>query len=117
MAKIIEEDRPFTRYEMDAKEGLEKLRDEGSKYKLDNAERALEAGSDKLSWYATGDPGENWEDLCAGPHVPNTGRIGAFKVMSVASSYWHGDADSDRRQRAAAVTASRPLAERFHVTR
>lgn len=37
----------------------------------------------------------DWEDLCMGPHVPSTGRIGAFKVTSLASSYWHGDAASD----------------------
>jgi len=99
MAKIIAEDKPFTRYEMPVEPGLEKLRDEASKYKLDNAERAIEAGSDRLSWYATGEPGTDWEDLCRGPHVPSTGRIGAYKVMSLASSYWHGDADSDRLTR------------------
>ncbi len=43
--------------------------------------------------------GGDWEDLCQGPHLPSTGHIGAFKVMSVASSYWHGDAESDRFQR------------------
>lgn len=50
----------------------------------------------KLSFYATGEPGKNWEDLCRGPHVPSTGRIGAAKVMSLASAYWHGDENSDR---------------------
>ncbi|MHC5025845.1 MAG: threonine--tRNA ligase [Planctomycetota bacterium] len=95
MAAIIAEDRPFVRYELPAAEGMEKLRSEGSKYKVDNAERAMDAGSDTLSWYATGEPNTDWEDLCRGPHVPSTGRIGAFKVMSLASSYWHGDADSD----------------------
>jgi threonyl-tRNA synthetase len=99
MKVIIAEDRLFTRFELPVEEGLARLRDEGSKFKLDNAERAIEAGSDRLSWYATGTPGENWEDLCRGPHVPSTGRIGAFKVMSLASSYWHGDADSDRLTR------------------
>ena len=71
---------------MSVDSGLEKLEAEGSKYKIDNARRAVEAGSDQLSWYATGEPGSDWEDLCRGPHVPSTGRIGAFKVMSVASS-------------------------------
>ncbi|MEM8835546.1 MAG: threonine--tRNA ligase [Planctomycetota bacterium] len=94
-AKIIKEDRPFTRYELPVAEGMEKLKGEGSKYKIDNAERAVEAGSDELSWYATGEPGTDWEDLCRGPHVPSTGRIGAMKVMSLASSYWHGDEKSD----------------------
>ncbi len=99
MAAIIKEDRPFTRYEMPLREGMAKLALEGSKYKTDNAERAAAAGSSKLSWYATGAPGRNWEDLCRGPHVPSTGRIGAFKVMSLASSYWHGDENSDRLTR------------------
>lgn len=104
--KIIAEDRPFTRYEMNAKEGLSKLHGEGNKYKVDNAERALKAHEDAaahhppmLSFYATGEPGKNWEDLCRGPHVPSTGRIGAVKVMSLASSYWHGDENSDRLTR------------------
>ncbi|MHC5023947.1 MAG: threonine--tRNA ligase [Planctomycetota bacterium] len=99
MARIIDADRPFTRYEMPVDDGMRKLQAEGSKFKIDNAERAVEAGSDALSWYATGAPGEDWEDLCRGPHVPSTGRIGAFKVMSLASSYWHSDAASDRLTR------------------
>lgn len=99
MAKIIAEDRPFTRYDLPLDQGLDKLRREGSKYKIDNAERAIEAGSSCLSWYATGTPGKSWEDLCRGPHVPTTGRVGAFKVTSLASSYWHGDASSDRLTR------------------
>ncbi|MCK4873850.1 MAG: threonine--tRNA ligase [Phycisphaerales bacterium] len=104
MAAIAGEDRPFARYDRPVAEGVEKLKDEGSKYKLDNAQRAIEAGSAELSWYTTGEPGKDWEDLCRGPHVPTTGRIGAFKVMSVASSYWHGDADSDRLTRLYGIT-------------
>jgi threonyl-tRNA synthetase len=99
MAKIVAENRPFTRYDMPAAEGLKKVQSEGSKYKLDNAERACVAGSDTLSWYATGTPGSGWEDLCRGPHVPSTGKIGAFKVTSLASSYWKGDETSDRLTR------------------
>ena len=99
MKAIIKENRPFTRYELSADEGMTKLVSEGSKYKIDNAERAIEAGSKTLTWYATGTPNENWEDLCRGPHVPNTGHIGAFTLQSIASSYWHGDADSDRLTR------------------
>jgi threonyl-tRNA synthetase len=99
MARIVAENRPFTRYEMPAAKGMDKLKAEGSKFKLDNAERACEAGSATLSWYATGEPGKAWEDLCRGPHVPSTGKIGAFKVMSLASSYWKGDEKLDRLTR------------------
>lgn len=119
MAEIIKEDRAFTRYEQSGGEGLARLKNEGNKYKVDNAERAMgvassvysgaksspaEAQGSKavgvenqvLSFYATGTPGNNWEDLCRGPHVPSTSRIGAARVMSLASAYWHGDENSDR---------------------
>ncbi len=46
-----------------------------------------------------GGGGGNFEDLCMGPHIPNTSVIGAFKVMSIASSHWHGDVTSDKFQR------------------
>ncbi|MAY74794.1 MAG: threonine--tRNA ligase [Phycisphaerae bacterium] len=99
MAAIVKDDRAFTRYELPLDEGMTKLKGEGSKYKLDNAERAVAAGSGALSFYATGEPGKNWEDLCRGPHVPSTGRVGAFKILSLSSSYWHGDENSDRLTR------------------
>src|SRR5258708_33461989 len=112
IAEIVKEDRAFTRYESARDAGLSKLQHEGNKYKLDNAERALglpssvyrsakpggatasEKPASVLTFYATGIPGKNWEDLCRGPHVPTTGRIGAARVMSLASSYWHGDEKS-----------------------
>ncbi|MDA0215267.1 MAG: threonine--tRNA ligase [Planctomycetota bacterium] len=99
MAKIIAENRAFTRSDLSIEAGMTKLNQEGSKFKIDNAQRAKEAGSTTLSWYATGIPGTNWEDLCRGPHVPSTGRIGAFKITSLASSYWKGDETLDRLTR------------------
>lgn len=105
MQKIIEQDRPFTRYELSVDQGLGKLREEDNKYKIDNAQRAIEGGSTKLSWYITGPAKESqarpdhFEDLCMGPHLPSTGYIGAFKVTSIATSHWHGDVNSDRFQR------------------
>ena len=99
MGKIIAENRTFTRSDLSLDAGLAKLNQEGSKFKIDNAQRAKEAGSTTLSWYATGIPGTNWEDLCRGPHIPSTGRIGAFKITSLASSYWKGDETLDRLTR------------------
>jgi len=78
---------------------MKRLEREGNKYKIDNAQRAAAGGAKCLSWYATGLKDQNWEDLCQGPHVPSTGRIKGFKIMSVASSNWHGDIKSDRFQR------------------
>ena len=96
MSKIVKEDRPFTRYEMDRDEGLAKLRAEGSRYKLENAERA----DGRLSWYVSGnDPGRDFEDLCRGPHVPSTGRIGAFRITQVSGAYYRGDQKEKQLQR------------------
>jgi len=118
MAKIVKEDRPFTRYEMSAEDGLVKLKEEANPYKVDNAERALEADPNaRLSWYATGEPGKHWEDLCRGPHVPSTGRLGAFKLMTVARSHWKGDVNSQPLQRVYGTAFATPKALDDHLQR
>jgi len=101
MQEIAQENRPFTRYELDTTQGMDRLKTEANKYKIDNAEKAIAGGASILSWYVTGDVNTNWEDLCMGPHVPTTAPLaqGAFKLMSVATSHWHGDVGSDRFQR------------------
>jgi threonyl-tRNA synthetase len=89
MERIIKEKRPFRRHEMNRKEGMEKLRAEGSRYKIENAERA---DGDTLSFYITGEDFDgDFEDLCRGPHLPSTGLIKAFKIRQVSRSYYRGD--------------------------
>ena len=97
MAKVVKEDRPFTRVEVSREQGMDKVRAEGNRYKVDNAERAE---GDVLSFYVTGEPSnEHFEDLCRGPHVPSTGRIKAFKLLQVSGAYWHGDQSEKQLQR------------------
>jgi len=97
MSDIIKADLPFTRYEMPRDQAMAKLRTEGNSYKVDNAERAE---GDTLTFYVTGQPGEaTFEDLCRGPHLPSTGCVHAFKVMSVAGAYYRGDASQKMLQR------------------
>ncbi len=97
MAEIVKEDRPFTRYELPRDEAMTKLQREANIYKIDNAERAE---GDTLSFYVTGTRDSGcWEDLCRGPHVPSSGRVGAFKIMQIAGAYWHGDATKQMLQR------------------
>ena len=91
MAEIIKADEPFIRKEMSKSEALEKLA--GDKYKTDNVSHS---DSDVISFYSHGD---GFEDLCRGPHVPSTGKVGSFKVMSVAGAYWHGDPTQKMLQR------------------
>jgi threonyl-tRNA synthetase len=91
MAEIIKADRPFIRIELSRVEALERVK--GDKYKSNNIDRAE---GDIISFYSHGD---GFEDLCRGPHVPSTGKVGSFKVMSVAGAYWHGDVSEKMLQR------------------
>ena len=91
MGEIVKADKPFVRKEMTRAEALAKLA--GDKYKTDNVNRAT---GDILSFYSSGD---SFEDLCRGPHIPSTGKAGAFKIMSVAGAYWHGDSTLKMLQR------------------
>ena len=91
MAEIIKAGKPFVREEMTKTAALEKLA--GDKYKTDNISHA---DGDIISFYSQGD---GFVDLCRGPHVPGTEKIGSFKVMSVAGAYWHGDPTQKMLQR------------------
>jgi len=97
MKRIVQEDRPFCRYELPRDEAMAKLHDEGSRYKIDNAERAE---GDRLSFYVTGENrGSHFEDLCRGPHLPRTGLIKAFKIRQVSRSHYRGDVNDQPLQR------------------
>ena len=97
MTRIIKEKRSFCRVEMSREQGMAKVRREGSRYKIDNAERAE---GDTLSFYITGDrPGEHFEDLCRGPHVRSTEIIKAFKIRQVSRSHYRGDVNDQPLQR------------------
>jgi threonyl-tRNA synthetase len=93
MTEIVKADKPFVRIEMTRQQAKEKMA--GDNYKLDNINRAE---GDIISFYSHGD---GFTDLCRGPHIPRTGSIeaGAFKIMSVAGAYWHGDASQKMLQR------------------
>ncbi len=91
MREIIKADKPFVRKEKTRTEALDKLA--GDKYKTDNISHT---DSNIISFYSHGD---GFEDLCRGPHLPGTGRVGSFKIMSVAGAYWHGDPTQKMLQR------------------
>lgn len=97
MRRIVNENRKFSRVEMPRDAGLCKLRDEGSRYKIDNAERAE---GDSLSFYVTGEnPGTDFEDLCRGPHIPSTGLVKAYQIRQVSRSHYRGDVNDQPLQR------------------
>ena len=82
MRLIVEADLPEERFELPRSKALELMKDEPYKIELIND---LPADA-KLSFYKQGD----FTDLCAGPHVPSTGKVKAFKLLSIAGAYWRG---------------------------
>ena len=86
MRGIVARKLPMTVRESSKKEALAWARDHGQKFKVELIEE-LPADS-KITFY---DLGELFTDLCKGPHVKNTGDVGAFKLIRVAGAYWRGD--------------------------
>ncbi len=103
MKKVVKENVPFEKTVVSRSEAMRMARsgelgsvgprDVPSKFKIDLLSRIPE--DEPISIYRNGD----FTDLCAGPHVPRTGNCKAFKIMSVASAYYRGDASGPRLQR------------------
>src|ERR687897_1840503 len=88
MRAHIEADEPFERRELPVAEAIEKFRAEGQPYKVELIDDLIrDEGVETVSLYRNGP----FEDLCRGPHGPSTGRIGAFKLNSLAGAYWRGN--------------------------
>jgi len=93
MAKIVSEDIPVERSEMARDEAVAFFRDQGEEYKAEIIESI--PSDEALSLYRQGD----FIDLCRGPHVPSTGKLGAFKLTKLAGAYWRGDSNNEMLQR------------------
>jgi threonyl-tRNA synthetase len=122
MQQIVAADQPFVRSEMSADDALKVFRDQP--YKCEIIQRvtkgdadsvdALEAGSaDAVSVYRNSD---SFVDLCRGPHVPSTSRLGHFALMKVAGAYWRGNEKGPMLQRiyGTAWESKSALAEHLH---
>jgi threonyl-tRNA synthetase len=92
MEEIIRENHPFTRKDVSKSEAVEFFKQRGENYKV---ARLSEMEEDKVSLYKH----DNFVDLCRGPHVPSTGVIKAFKLLSVAGAYWRGSEKNPMLQR------------------
>jgi len=123
MHKIIKENQVFEKFEMTIDDAIEWAKANNQPFKvellndlkrsgttvakdLDVAELGLEAidGSkiDKVSFYKNGD----FIDLCRGPHIDNTGEVGAFKLVKLAGAYWRGKETNPQMQRLYGVAFS-----------
>ena len=91
MQKIIKKNDRVERFELPRAEALERMKDEP--YKVELIEELPEG--ETISFYRQGD----FTDLCAGPHLPSTGKIKAVKLMSIAGAYWRGSEKNRMLQR------------------
>lgn len=93
MSKIVKEDLKLERFTLPRNEAIKFMEEKGEPYKVELIKDLPEG--EIISFYRQGD----FVDLCAGPHIPSTGRIKAFKLLSVAGAYWRGNEKNKMLQR------------------
>jgi threonyl-tRNA synthetase len=94
MHEIVDRNETITREVWDRDEAIRHFASLGEKYKAEHIETL--PGEAEISIYRQGD----WLDLCIGPHLPSTGRLGhAFKLTKISGAYWRGDAKNAQLQR------------------
>ncbi len=108
MERIVEKQEPFTYREMSREEAVAALREQDQKFKLERLEDIPD--EQVISFYECA----GFLDLCRGPHVDHAGQIGAFKLLSVAGSYYRGDERNPMLQRVYGTTfATRKELKRY----
>jgi len=96
MEEIVKGDYPLVRKNVPIDEAIATFKKMGERFKVEIIEDLKNKGEHVVGIY---EQGENWFDLCRGPHVQSTGQIKAFKLMSVAGAYWRGDEKNPMLQR------------------
>lgn len=109
MKKVVDADYPFEHKELSREEALELFSNDPYKVELINDLPEDEV----ITAYRDGD----FVDLCRGGHVPSTGHLKAFKLLSVAGAYWRGDSDNNMMQRVygTAFFKQKDLEEHLHI--
>src|SRR5947199_7074002 len=94
MREIIARDKPFTKEIWTRERAKQVFRDNGEMFKVELVDTI--PADQEIKIYKQGD----WFDLCRGPHMTSTGKIGgAFKLMKVAGAYWRGDSNREMLSR------------------
>lgn len=94
MKKIVKEKLPLEKFEMTPDEAIKYYEDKGEIYKVELVKEHADKG-ENISFYKQGE----FTELCAGPHIPDTGRIKAFKLTSATGAYWRGSEKNKMLQR------------------
>ena len=111
MQELVTDDLPVSRLVYSREQALAMFREMGEHYKVEIIEELPE--DEEISVYQQGD----WMDLCRGPHVPSTGKLGAFKLTKVAGAYWRGDANNQQLQRIYGTAWSSPKELKAYLNR
>ncbi len=111
MQELVTEDLEVSRLVYSREQAVELFREMGEHYKVQIIEELPEG--EEISVYKQGD----WMDLCRGPHVPSTGKLGAFKLTKVAGAYWRGDANNQQLQRIYGTAWSSPKELKAYLNR
>jgi threonyl-tRNA synthetase len=128
MRELVAEDQPFVREEIDLSAGRALFADQPYKLEIidrvaggdaDEEDRHDFAGGSTVTVYRNVRPDgtEAYCDLCTGPHVPSTGRLGAFRLQRVAGAYWRGDERGPQLQRVYGTAWESPEALAEHLER
>lgn len=101
MKKIVKARQEFERYYLPMAEAIRYLEETKQTFKLDIARSLQAQGETELSFFRNKNKKDDevFVDLCNGPHVPNTGELGAFKLSTISGAYWKGDASGPQLQR------------------
>ncbi len=98
MQKIVKENHTLERFVVSREEALEYFKERGEVYKVELIEELPE--DEEISFYKLGE----FTDLCAGPHLLNTKKVKAIKLLSIAGAYWRGDEKNKMLQRIYGIT-------------
>jgi threonyl-tRNA synthetase len=115
MREIVAEAQPFERTEMTKEEGLALFADQPYKREIIEGVDASEGAADGAVSAYRNTP--EFVDLCRGPHVPTTARLGSFKLMRVAGAYWRGDEKREQLQRIYGTAWESDKALKEHLVR
>ncbi|HNY66997.1 MAG TPA: threonine--tRNA ligase [Deltaproteobacteria bacterium] len=111
MEEIVKQDQPFVRKEVSREEAVEIFTKKGEPYKVEII-GDLPEDVRSVSLYELG----SFLDLCRGPHVPSSGYVKAFKLMSVAGAYWRGDEKNKMLQRIYGTAFATPKELKEYLT-
>jgi len=111
IGRIVEEDLPIRREALSREEALSLFRERGEDYKVEMI-REIPPG-EEITVYRQGE----FVDLCRGPHLPSTGRLGRVKLLTVAGAYWRGDERRPMLQRIYGTAYETPEQLNAHLQR